>query len=218
MFDPQTLWSLPAPQASRIHEFIFHPAAYIHPQRLAAIWPGSADRLPADGRHDAALSAALMAEFDLSDGVDVDVYAPLHQAAMLSPSELQQVAHAGEVLALAPHLRRIILRSELQVLAAQISRDDWDLVFGSAPSRLVEDDAQSPMGLTELMRAFGRLGWQLLDAAFTRLPDSVSRRACLKLPPLGDRLPPSRIPWALAIVEEACQKRLARLTSSEVGA
>ena len=204
MFDPQTLWSLPAPQASRIHEFIFHPAAYIHPQRLAAIWPGSADRLPADGRHDAALSAALMAEFDLSDGVDVDVYAPLHQA--------------GEVLALAPHLRRIILRSELQVLAAQISRDDWDLVFASTPSRLVEDDAQSPMGLTELMRAFGRLGWQLLDAAFTRLPDSVSRRACLKLPPLGDRLPPSRIPWALAIVEEACHKRLARLTSSEVGA
>jgi hypothetical protein len=189
MFDPQTLWSLPAPQASRIHEFIFHPAAYIHPQRLAAIWPGSADRLPADGRHDAALSAALMAEFDLSDGVDVDVYAPLHQAAMLSPSELQQ-----------------------------ISRDDWDLVFASAPSRLVEDDAQSPMGLTELMRAFGRLGWQLLDAAFTRLPDSVSRRACLKLPPLGDRLPPSRIPWALAIVEEACHKRLARLTSSEAGA
>lgn len=202
MFDPRTLWSLPKHQARLVHEFIFHPAAYIHPQRLEAVWPGPQSHRPTNPDQDTALSAAILAAFDLSDKVELDLHVPLHQVALLGTADLARLAHRCEVLALAPDLRRIILRREIEALQPCLSPEDWDLVF--AADVAVPQGAEAPVwpNAGELLQAFGVLGWQVLEAAFVRLPDSVSRRACLKLP-VSQPLDAHRTPWALGLVESA---------------
>jgi hypothetical protein len=197
MMSPAAWWQLEPRAAALVRDFLFHPAVYVHPDRLADVWPGGADLQPTRGADDAALSRALMRVFEIPTHVELDAQHPLHQVALLPHEGLARLARRVELECLGPSLRRVILRSELQVLAGRVNEDDWRVVMAGRTEAglpqgpldhwrdpvdgapLTEPDS---MPAQELVHQLDMLGWQVLEQAFSQLPAGLRSRAALKLP------------------------------------
>jgi hypothetical protein len=197
MMSPAAWWQLEPRAAALVRDFLFHPAVYVHPDRLADVWPGGADLQPTRGADDAALSRALMQVFEIPTDVELDAQHPLHQVALLPYEGLARLARRVELECLGRRLRRVILRSELQALAGRLNEDDWRVVMAGGidggRSQHALDHAREPvdgenpaeaasMPMQELAHQLDTLGWQVLEQAFSQLPAGLRSRAVLKLP------------------------------------
>lgn len=184
MIDARSLWQFDPPMARVLREFILHPSAGLHADRWAQLWPGDASVLTLKPSGEAALSRALMQVLELNEQVELDLEQPLHRCALLPEEGLACLVRALEVRVLAPRLRRVILRSELQQLQQCLLPEDWaramsvahDAGAGLMPAALLD------VPVDELIALFDHLGWLVLDLAYGVLPASVALRARLKLP------------------------------------
>lgn len=184
MVDIRSLWQFDPAMARVLWTFILQPCAGMHPDRLARLWPGhpSVVRLIPEG--EAALSRALMGTLELNDQVELDLDQPLHRCALMPYEGLAVVARQIELQLLAPRLRRIILRRELELLQPVLGPDEWAMALDT---RLHESQGLAPgeledLPVDEVLALFDQLGWVVLDAALGQLHPSVARRAQLKLP------------------------------------
>jgi hypothetical protein len=186
MVDVRTLWQFDPRTARALRDFILHPSAGLHPDRLEQLQPGAGGWITPTPQGDAALSRALMRSLDLSDQVELDLDDPLHRSALLPAEGLSIWARTVEAMAMAPRLRRVILHSELQLLQPLLSQEQWSLALDdqtvSLARGVVDASVLSDQTVDALVDLFDNLGWRLIESAWSQLPRSVALRAGLKLP------------------------------------
>jgi len=186
MVDARTLWQFDPRTARALRDFIFHPSAGLHRDRLEQLQSGAGGWITLTPQGDAALSRALMRTLDLSDQVDLNLDDPLHRSALLPAEGLAAWARTAEAMAMAPRLRRVILQSELQLLQPLLSEAQWSLALDDHTITLargvVDAAVLADQTMDALVDLFDNLGWRLIESAWTQLPRSVALRAGLKLP------------------------------------
>lgn len=182
--DARTFWQFEPALGRILREFIFQPSADLHPDRMQALWPEGMAVSGVLPQGDAALSRALIRVLELGDDVPLDLDQPLHRCALMPSQGLAVVARALEVRWLAPVLRRVILRGELQSLEPLMGKPEWALALSEpdpVPKGMRPASLQD-LTIDEWLPLFDHLGWVVLEFALGNLPRPVALRACLKLP------------------------------------
>lgn len=177
---PIQLFQLPPALASTVLNFLQHPSREADPDRLTASLP-AAWAPPLSPAAEQALSQEwqLDAERDLPL---LDLRQPLHRLALLPRALLGQLARQLGLLDQGRRLRRVILRSEREALAGQVSRGEWAWLL--EPQRPVAAQALAEPAWPELAAWLDTLGWALLTQAAASLPGGLAQRLTLKLRPV----------------------------------
>lgn len=151
---------------------------------LEAARAPAALRAAADGAAAAALAADLRRALGLNTDVRVDFADPAHRAAVLPRPAFDALLRRIALVALAPALRRVIVRTQLTALDGTLNAADWRFVYGELPpwpGRPVPALA-APDGHDAALRAAAAL----VDALAATLDAQVGARLRLKLPQRDD--------------------------------
>lgn len=172
------MWHLPQRLAQALSEFVFHPSSYIHPDQQAVLYP------PAWSLSSSAMtSRALLQTLKLDVEPAVDLQRPLHRLALLSFSTLDALARWLGIDQQSDQLRRVVHRSDLEVLNDVVSPAAWEWVYAQPGPARKSEMARLPAAETIRDDVLTQ-GWKLLELASQTLPNGVAQRLQLKLPRL----------------------------------
>jgi len=183
MTSSMQLMGLSTTAARHVFEFAHSPALYADPERIAAVRPSALQNLET---HPANLSAALALAFELPELKALDTFSPLHRAALLPREWLRELAWYLGLQSAHIHLRKLVLRQDLENLANDVQSKHWHWVF-QAHDVVLSRQLFTANELRDVPIAAwpARLldrGWQLLHQLTRSLPVCVGRRMQLKLP------------------------------------
>ena len=173
-------FNLPPAAANQMFDFVFHPASYVHPDRLKLHLPAE---LVGCGVSNALVSQALQSSLGLGDDVALNLQDKTHRAALLPAPALATLALRLGLHQQSHRMKLVILRSELTLLQKHLTPLDWDFVFALQPAKALADApllGTAPMADWPALLA--QLGWRTLESACGGLPQSVGKRLLLKLP------------------------------------
>ena len=176
--------------AKQVLDFAFHPALYLHPDRLKLHLPAA---VAAMGMSEPLLSQTLQSTLGLGEDVALDLQDITHRAALLPAAVLQTLAMRVGLCQQSQRMKRVILRSELTLLGTHFSAADWDFVFAQSTAG-TESDVVVPLdahAMADWPAQLLQLGWRTLEAACSLLPDSVGKRWLLKFPLVSQPVHPS---------------------------
>ena len=172
------MWHLPQRLAQALSEFVFHPSSYIHPDHQAVLYP------PTWSLSSSAMtSRALLKTLKLDVEPAVDLHRPLHRLALLSSSTLEALARWLGIAQQSDHLRRVVHRSDLDLLNEVVSPAAWDWIYAQPSAAPRPEMTRSPAA-SKIREDVMTQGWKLLGLASQTLPDGVAQRLQLKLPRL----------------------------------
>jgi hypothetical protein len=183
-------FGLPPLAVQQVLDFTFHPALYLHPDRLKLHVPAA---VAAMGMSEPLLSQTLQSTLGLGEEVALDLQDITHRAALLPAAVLQTLALRVGLCQQTQRIKRVILRSELTLLGAYFSAADWDFVFAQSTAG-TESDVALPLdahAMADWPAQLLQLGWRTLEAACSLLPDSVGKRWLLKFPLVSQPVHPS---------------------------
>ncbi len=175
------------PQSQALLRFNLNPSRLVHrsrvetllPPGLLACWPDPGQALD-DARLHRHWSGALVAEHGLlpPDAIDEP---GLVVGALPAPLFQQLAMYCGLAL-LAPEIRRVITRTEVAALEAQVGSRGLAFARHGAPA--CWGATQSPVALAagEVAGQAGNLGAAVLDLAWAGASAPVAARARLRLP------------------------------------
>ncbi len=183
MTSSMQLLGLSAPAARHVFEFAHLPALYADPERIAEVRPPALQNLKI---HPANLSGALTLALQLPELKALDTFSPLHRAALLPRELLRELAWYLGLQSAHAHLRKLVLRQDLDNLADDVQPKHWRWVFQAhdvvLPSQLFTANELRDVPISDWPGRLLDRGWQLLHQLSRSLPVCVGRRMHLKLP------------------------------------
>ena len=194
--------ALPTDAARCVVEFAYHPARYIHPERVSQHVP---DALIKAGLNSRNMSIGLLQMAGLSTWTGLDWSNVQHRLALLPLEGLQTVAWRLGLASVAPRLRRVIVGHEWRALSESLSADDWQWVDAwprpmmatggtsasastlnrqgiGQPLNWLPMDALDVLSVSDWATHIQHWGWQVMDAACDAMPAEIGARLRLKLP------------------------------------
>lgn len=199
---------LPAEAARCVFEFAYHPAGYIHPERVHDLVPVVLQRTGVSSR-DVSIGLLEMPGLSIWNGLDWSNVQ--HRLALLPLEGLNKLAWRLGLASVAPRLRRVIVGREWLALSEFLSADDWLWVdewprpmaagarAGAAstvnrsaiaqPLNWLPVDALDALPLTDWPTHLQQWGWQVVDAACHAMPTDIGERLRLKLPLVTTQMP-----------------------------
>ncbi len=221
---PQQVLNLPVDAARNVFEFAYHPAAYIHPERVQQEVPEWLHGAGLSTRH---ASEGLLATLEMSPWNGLDWTSLQHRPALLPFEGLQALAWRLGLASMAPRLRRVVIRDEWQALSEFLSPADWQWVdqwprpMGAGPAtrsslpsstslpaepqplNWLPADALDELPVSSWPPLVQQWGWCVVDAASGAMPPSIGARLRLKLPLLAPAFTPPASAVALTAVMAA---------------
>ena len=193
--------SLPAEAARCVFEFAYHPAHYMHPDRVGHLVPQA---LHNTGLNKHNTSVGLLSLPGLSTWNGLDWGNVQHRLALLPLEGLQTLAWRLGLASVAPRLRQVILKREWLALSEFLSADDWRWVDTwpspmaagarersepsanrhaiSQPLNWLPAEALDELPLSEWHLHMLHWGWQVVETACDAMPSDIGERLRLKLP------------------------------------
>lgn len=206
------------PLAAAFWQFNVAPSRLVHPSRHAALLPLGWQRWWAAGQRaseDAGAaesmrrvlhrhwSAALLQQFQL--GVVKTTDDPHLPLALAGPALFDRLLLSVGAALFGPAIRRVILRSEVRAIEAQLGPELMNLLRREAADLWPGKDESQQVSLPpDTAMASRRLGAAVLAAAFEGAPAAIAARAQLRLPAEAD-LASAELPPALAVPAAALQ-------------
>lgn len=173
-------FGLPQSASKQLSDFVFNPAAYLHPDRGAMLVPV---QLQGSGFSGALLSKSLLNGLGLNEEVPLNLSDKLHRVALLPTDALAKLVLRLALYQYAQRLKQVVLRSELEQLQKHVSPLDWDFIFSvQAPKLDADDGLLDRVPVADWPLRLSKWGWRTLESACSVLPESLGKRWLLKLP------------------------------------